>query len=61
MQIVVRATDAEAEAIADRLGEVVCTPADHDGECRTPWTLTRVLVDDLNEPERSAKRELLDG
>ena len=60
LQVVVRATDAEVEQIVDRLGEAICVPPDHDGRCTTPWTLNRCLVDDLDEPERSGWRALLD-
>ncbi|MCW2673472.1 MAG: hypothetical protein JWP14_2061 [Frankiales bacterium] len=59
VQVVLRATDDEVTQVVERLGEVICVPADHDGPCRTPWTLTRCPVDDLEEPERSAKRALL--
>jgi hypothetical protein len=61
VQVVLRATEAEAEEVVERLGEVICVPPDHDGRCRTPWTLIRTAVDDLDEPERANKRALLDG
>ena len=61
MQVVVRATDDEADAIADRLGEAICVPSDHDGECLTPWVPTRAPVDDLDEPDRTQWRDLLRG
>jgi hypothetical protein len=60
VQVVVRADDAEADAIVERMGEVIRVPPDHEGRCSTPWTLMRCLVDDLDEPERSDKRGLLD-
>lgn len=58
--VVLRATDDELDAVVERIGEVICVPHDHDGRCRTPWTLIRSVVDDLDEPDRSAKRSLLD-
>jgi hypothetical protein len=64
VQIVVRVTATELDAITERLGEAVCVPFDHDGPCSTPWTLTTCPVDDLDdldEPERSGKRALLEG
>ena len=59
IQVVVRATEAEADATGDRIGEVICVPADHDGQCVTPWTTMLVAMDDLDEPERSDLRSLL--
>jgi len=61
VQMIVRGSDAELDAIADRIGDVICQPSDHDGQCATPWALTRCLIDDLDEPERSAARSQLDG
>ncbi len=59
VQIVVRATEAELEAITERLGAAVCAPSNHDGPCVTPWTLTTCPIDDLDEPQRSETRALL--
>lgn len=60
IQLVVRATEAEAAAIGDRIGEVVCIPPDHSGPCVTPWVLVRGAVDDYDEPERSNLLALLE-
>lgn len=60
VQVALRATEDEAEQVVERIGEVICVPADHDGRCVTPWTLVRVAVDELDEPERSEVRGLLD-
>lgn len=59
LKIVVRASEAEVERIADRVGEAICVPPDHEGPCDTPWTLVRTAVDDLDEPERSQFRALI--
>lgn len=61
VQVVVRSSEAEIEAVADRIGEAICQPADHDGPCHTPWSMVRVPVDDLDEPERSRWGLLLDS
>lgn len=58
IEIVVRATDAEVEAINDRVGDAICAPAEHEGPCLTPWTTMLTDVDDLDEPRRSELRAL---
>jgi hypothetical protein len=60
VQIVLRASDDEVASVVDRIGEAVCVPPDHAGQCLTPWTLLRSPLDDLNEPQRSEMRALLD-
>jgi hypothetical protein len=53
VELVILASAEEVQAVAARIGEVVCLPPDHPGACETPWTLTTVAVADLDEPERS--------
>ena len=53
VEVVVLASDDELDAIAERIGDAICLPSDHEGRCGTPWTLMRCLVDDLDEPRRS--------
>lgn len=60
VKVVLRATEAEVEGVVERLGKVICVPEDHDSPCLTPWNLVRTPVDDLDEPERSGLRALLD-
>jgi hypothetical protein len=61
VQVVFRASDEDADDIAERLADAVCVPPDHDGPCATPWSLVRTAPDDLDEPKRSEVRALLDG
>jgi hypothetical protein len=58
--VVVRATHEEAEGIADRIAEVICIPADHEGRCRTPWVTMNSPIDDEDEPRRSELLALLE-
>lgn len=61
VQIVVYATDEELSAITDRIGEVICVPADHEGRCETPWFLSACAVADIeDEEERRGLAALLD-
>jgi hypothetical protein len=60
VEVVVRASAEEMDAITERLGEVMCLPSDHEGPCITPWTLMSCLIDDLDEPRRSELRGLID-
>jgi len=60
VQVVVRATSDELGEITDRISEAICVPAEHDGPCLTPWTLTASPVEDHDEPERSELLALLE-
>lgn len=60
LKVVVHATSEEVEAIEDRIGAVICVPADHEGRCQTPWVVVRSALDELDEPERRALAALLD-
>jgi hypothetical protein len=60
IQIVVRATHDEADGIAERIGEVICVPAEHEGSCRTPWVTMTSSIDDEDEPRRSELLALLE-
>ena len=60
VQVVVRASSEEVRAIGERMTEVICVPADHEGVCLTPWTMMTSLVADHEEPQRSELLALLD-
>jgi hypothetical protein len=60
MQVVVRATHEEAEGIAERIGEVICDPTDHEGPCRTPWVTVTSPIEDEYELRRSELLALLE-
>ena len=60
VELVVRASPEELDAITERIGQVVCVPPGHEGPCPTPWTLTTIPVTDLDEPERSETLALLE-
>jgi hypothetical protein len=60
VQVVLRASDDEVASVVDRIGEAICVPPDRARQCLTPWTLLRSPLDDLNEPQRSEMRALLD-
>jgi hypothetical protein len=60
VQVVLRASEEEAEQVVDRLGDAICVPADHDGPCVTPWTIIRTALDDKPEAEQASWRALLD-
>jgi hypothetical protein len=60
IQVVVRATRDEADAITERIAKVICIPADHDGPCTTPWVTMTSAVEDEDEPRPSELLGLLD-
>ena len=59
VQLVVRASAEELDAITDRLAAAVCDPPDHRGACATPWTLVTLPVADLPKKEQSGWHALL--
>jgi hypothetical protein len=64
IRLTILASDAEADAIFERVSRVICADPDHDGPCLNPWSMTRIAVADLDSPERaawaSAVQELLE-
>lgn len=60
VQVVVHATRDEVEAMGDRIGAVICAPADHEGRCDTPWTMVTTALSQLDDEERRALAALLD-
>ena len=60
LQVVVHATREEVSAIGDRIGEVICVPADHEGRCDTPWVSVTTALSQLDKKERKALAALLD-
>ena len=59
VELVLLASEVELESVTERIGQVVCLPADHEGACSTQWTLSTVRVNDLDEPERRETLALL--
>jgi hypothetical protein len=48
------ATPAHHEALLDRLSDVLCPDADHEGPCETPWALRSINGDSLSAKKRKA-------
>ena len=53
IRLTVLASEAELEAIVERIGAAICGAADRPGPCANPWSIESTQVDDLDDPERS--------
>jgi hypothetical protein len=54
IQVVIEATDEQAEAAEEAIARVLCPDDNHPGYCETPWTTIRYILADLDEDERAA-------
>ena len=63
ISLTILATEAEADsdASAYRASRVLCAEPEHQGPCPTPWSITRIAVDDLEPPERDLWQDSADG
>jgi hypothetical protein len=60
LKVVLKGTQAEAEAAADAVGRALCPDETHDGPCNTPWTVVLSRLEDTrNEVDAAEWRELL--
>ncbi|MFC9242847.1 hypothetical protein ACFT7S_02025 [Streptomyces sp. NPDC057136] len=58
VDIAIVATAAEHEALMDRITDVLCPDASHEGPCAIPWSMSSVDGDSLS---RRKRRNLLDA
>ncbi|MEV6931412.1 hypothetical protein AB0M46_43915 [Dactylosporangium sp. NPDC051485] len=53
------ATEAEEDAIRERIRAALCPDPDHDGPCPNPWLLIVTDSESLDEEEAAAMMEAL--
>jgi hypothetical protein len=54
IQVVIEATDEQADAAEEAIARALCPDENHPGYCDTPWTTIRCVLTDLGEDERAA-------
>lgn len=45
------ADEEQAQAVVDRLAQVLCPEPEHDGPCETPWSIALFPPPDVDEGE----------
>jgi hypothetical protein len=57
IQIAVLASRDEVDRLKDSLVDTICPDADHEGDCRIPWTMTTIDGDSYPRRQQAHLRE----